>query len=194
MIQEQPGAYQPSNLIPLLGHRSSLMMDISRYEAQIDALSLRVNQTTGAERNIVLRQLSEAENQLQGVRATLAVVDRELSGHQGAVQTYSSVAIPPDAPIVLGPSGQDVMFMAAVVGGGLLLVSLALVVYMRRIARTTRESLAQVESQISSHHATLASGIDAIALEVERLGEGQRFMSRVLSKGEPQVRAGEATT
>jgi len=88
----------------------------------------------------------------------------------------------------------EAMYMVGGLGGGLLLVSMALLLYMRRIARTTRESLAQVESQISSQHATLASGIDAIALEGERLGEGQRFMSRVLSKGEAQVRAGEAST
>ena len=56
-----------------------------------------------------------------------------------------------------------------------------LVGYMRRIARMTREALAAIEKQVSSQHATLASGIDAIAVEVERLGEGQRFMSKALA-------------
>ena len=45
-----------------------------------------------------------------------------------------------------------------------------------------------IEGQVSSQHATLASGIDAIALEVERLGEGQRFMSKVLTTPEARVR------
>ena len=192
-VIQEPAHAPVSNLIPLLGHRSSLQMDISRYEDQIDALSRRLNQTSGQEREVLSRQLREFEDQLQGTKKAMALVDRELSGHQGPVQTYSNVIVPPEAPIIFGgPSGQDVMFRTTVLGGGLLLICLALLVYMRRIARTTRDALAQVESQISSQHATLASGIDAIALEVERLGEGQRFMSRVLSKGEPQPR--EATT
>ena len=58
---------------------------------------------------------------------------------------------------------------------------IAMLGYMRRIARKTREALAAIEKQVSSQHATLASGIDAIAVEVERLGEGQRFMSKALA-------------
>jgi hypothetical protein len=194
VIQEPPRETAPSSLIPLLGHRSSLQMDITRYESQIDALAHRLNQTSGQEHDVLTRQLRDFEEQLLVTKKALAVVDRELSGHQG-VQVYSSVPVPPEAPIIFGgpfTTPDEVMYMAGGLGGGLLLVSLALLVYMRRIARTTREALAQVESQISSQHATLASGIDAIALEVERLGEGQRFMSRVLSKGDPQAR--EATS
>jgi hypothetical protein len=59
---------------------------------------------------------------------------------------------------------------------------------MRSIARSTRQALTQLEAQVSSQHATLASGIDAIAVEVERLGEGQRFMSKVLATPEPRGR------
>ena len=62
-----------------------------------------------------------------------------------------------------------------------------LVGYMRRIARMTREALAAIERQASSQHATLASGIDAIAVEVERLGEGQRFMSKALAGPEAKT-------
>jgi hypothetical protein len=189
LIQSQP------QLLPLLEQRSSLQMDVARYEAQIDALGRRLNTTWGAERSLVDRQLREAERQLDASRSALGVVDRVLTGRPGTVSEYSSVAIAPSPPIIVGSpfaSAQEVMYVAGGLGGGLLLLSLALLMYMRRIARTTRESLAQVVSQISSQHATLASGIDAVALEVERLGEGQRFMSRVLSKGEPQSR--DATT
>jgi len=195
MIQESQLA-QPSHLIPLLGHRSQLSMDISKYEAQIDALGRRLTTTKGAEHDVVERQLSDAEHQLEATKSAMAAVDRELSGHQSAPTEFSSVAITQSPPIfVSGPAAlpEGALYMAGGVGGGLLLVTLALLVYMRRLARSTRQALTQVESQIASQHATLASGIDAIALEVERLGEGQRFMSRVLSKGEP-VRAGEATT
>ena len=196
MIQEQAQEKVLSSVIPLLGHRSSLQMDIDKYEAQIDALGRRLNTTTGGEHEVVVRQLEDAQHQLAATKAAMAAVDRELSGQQSGVETYGSVSVTQSPPIFIpGPAvfSQDAMYMAGGLGGALLLVTLAMMVYVRRMARATRQALAQVESQIASQHATLASGIDAIAVEVERLGEGQRFMSRVLSKGE-QVRAGEAAT
>lgn len=187
MIQDPPREDVPSNLIPLLGHRSSLTMDIARYEAQIDALARRVNQTSGVEHDVVTRQLSAAEHQLEATKAALAAVDRELSGHQGTVTEYVSID-PNTTPQVFQFGGpgipNEVMYVAGGAGGLLLLGMLSLLVYLRHFARSTREALSLVERQVSSQHATLASGIDAIALEVERLGEGQRFMSKALATPE----------
>lgn len=203
MIQEpQREEAPPSNLIPLLGHRSSLQMDMSRYEAQIDVLSRRLNQTTGAEHDVVERQLSAAEHQLEATKAALAVVDRELSGHQGGVSEYVSISANESPEVIRtvrvvdGASGEfwvsgvsnEAMYAAGGAGGILLLGMLSLLVYMRHFARSTREALSLVERQVSSQHATLASGIDAIALEVERLGEGQRFMSKALATPEGRAR------
>ena len=121
----------------------------------------------------------------------MAVVDRELSGHQATVSEYVSIAPHTDPQVFqFGSPGipGEVIWVAGGAGGLLLLGMLSLLVYMRSVARSTRVALSQIEGQVSSQHATLASGIDAIALEVERLGEGQRFMSKVLAGPEGKAR------
>jgi len=52
--------------------------------------------------------------------------------------------------------------------------------FARRMDR--RSGPAQIPNEISSQLANLSQAVDAIALEVERISEGQRFTSRLLSE------------
>jgi hypothetical protein len=94
---------------------------------------------------------------------------------------------PPQVITVSGGLSDELIWSSGGIGLLLVLAMFGMMIYMRRIAKLTREALTAVERQVSSQHATLASGIDAIAVEVERLGEGQRFMSKVLSGGEAKA-------
>jgi len=186
MIQENPDV--PSNLIPLLGHRSSLRIDIVNAEARRDELVKRLEQTTGREHDRVEQELAAVEQQIESSRLAISVIDRQLMGHETVV-THTATSQPPQVFQFGSPSiPGEVIWIAGGAGGLLLLGMLSLLLYMQRIARSTRHALSLIEGQVSSQHATLASGIDAIALEVERLGEGQRFMSKVLTSPEAKVR------
>lgn len=181
----------PSNLLPLLGHRSSLRIDVNNAEMRRDALVARLEQTTGREHDRIEQELAAVEQQLEASRVAINIIDRQLMGHETPVVTHAIA----DAPQVFqfGSPGipGEVIWAAGGASGLLLLGMLSLLVYMRRVARSTREALSLIEGQVSSQHATLAAGIDAIALEVERLGEGQRFMSKVLSGSEGKARLPE---
>jgi hypothetical protein len=188
MIQENRDE-APLNLIPLLGHRSSLRMEIVTAEQRRDELIQRLNQTAGREHDAVARELAAIEEQLESSRLAIRIIDQQLSGHE-AVVTHTET-LTGEAPQIFQidrPISDEVMWMAGGAGGVLLLAMLSLLVYMRHIARSTREALSLVAGQVASQHATLASGIDAIALEVERLGEGQRFMSKALAGSDVKVR------
>ena len=188
MIQENTDA--TLNLIPLLGHRSSLRSDINTAEARRDELVKRLEQTTGREHDRVEQELASVEQQLQSSRLAINVIDRQLTGMSGPIETHTFTESPPQV-FQFGSPGipGEVIWAAGGAGGVLLLGMLSLLVYMRHFARSTRQALSLIEGQVSSQHATLASGIDAIALEVERLGEGQRFMSKVLATPEAKVRS-----
>jgi hypothetical protein len=186
MSQENPDV--PSNLIPLLGHRASLRSDAINYEQRRDELVRKVEQSTGREHDRAEQELVSVEQQLEATRQAINVIDRQLLGRETIVT--QAVAEAPPQVFQFGSPGLpgEVVWAAGGAGGLLLLGMLSLLVYMRHIARTTRHALSLIEGQVSSQHATLASGIDAIALEVERLGEGQRFMSKVLTTPEAKVR------
>ena len=187
MIQEKPDV--PSNLIPLLGHRSSLRIDIANAETRREELQKRLEVTSGREHDRIEQELLSVEQQIEASRLAVNVIDRQLTGVPTPMVTQPFTE--PPQVFQFGSPGipGEVIWAAGGAGGILLLGMLSLLVYMRHFARTTRQALSLIEGQVSSQHATLASGIDAIALEVERLGEGQRFMSKVLTTPEAKVRS-----
>ncbi len=185
MIQETQHEV-PSNLIPLLGHRSEIRTDMQNLENRQLQLADRLDETTGREHDVVVSQLASVEQQLEASKVALRAIDAQLAGQP--VASYAVAETPPPQLIQVNPPLSDEAIWAA--GGPAILLALGMIAmlgYMRRIARKTREALAAIEGQVSSQHATLASGIDAIAVEVERLGEGQRFMSKVLSGSEAKL-------
>ena len=179
----------PSSLIPLLGHRSALRMELADFSARREQLTTRLNRTEpGAEHNAIATELVSLERQIHATQMAIEVVDRQLAGHHEPpafpvpgepVTTY--MESPPHVFQVEGPYTAEIMWITGGAGALLALGMVAIAGYIRRLTRTTKEALSLIEGQVSSQHATLASGIDAIAFEVERLGEGQRFMSKVLA-------------
>ena len=190
MIQDRQETM--TSVIPLLGHRSSLSNDLRDLQTRQLELAQRLNQTAGRQHDIISTQLSEVEQQIEAAKIALSVVDAQLAGHQGAPVAMAVPPFPePPQVITIGGGGipDEVLYGAGGIATVMVLTMVAMMGYLRRLARTTRQALAAVEQQVSSQHATLASGIDAIAVEVERLGEGQRFMSKVLSGSEARTPA-----
>jgi hypothetical protein len=185
MIQEPAREEIPSNLIPLLGHRSSLRMDLNNFNARREELETRLNQTAGREHDRIATELASLESQIHSTQIALEVVDRQLAGHNAplpAMPPMETITVePPQFFTVPNPANGEMIAFVGGVGALLALGMVAVVGYIRRLSRTLKDALTQIEGQVSSQHATLASGIDAIAVEVERLGEGQRFMSKVLN-------------
>ena len=171
----------PSNLIPLLGHRSQIRMDLQSLEERQLQLARHLGETTGREHDAISAQLHSVEQQIEASRVALSVIDAQLAGQPIETPPVITTVSPPGIVQVNPPISDELIWMS---GGPVVLLALGMIAmlgYMRRIARTTREALAAIERQVSSQHATIASGIDAIAVEVERLGEGQRFMSKALA-------------
>ena len=191
MIQDRQET--PSSVIPLLGHRSSLSIDLKDLQTRQLQLADRLDETAGREHDVIANQLSEVEQQIEAAKIALSVVDAQLAGHQGAPVAMAIPPFPePPQVIQIGGGGgipDEVLYGAGGIATLLALTMVAMMGYLRRLARTTRQALSAVEQQVSSQHATLAAGIDAIAVEVERLGEGQRFMSKVLSGSEAKTPA-----
>jgi hypothetical protein len=56
--------------------------------------------------------------------------------------------------------------------------------------RRAKPVTSPLESELTDRLTNIEQAVDAVAIEVERVGEGQRFMTRALSKNRPQA-AGE---
>ena len=176
----------PQNLIPLLGHRSSLSNDLKDLIERRDELTTALTTSPGRERADQLRvQLAGTDQDIAATRIALRVVDQQLAALQGVeapVVAHEAITFSESPPIVIrGPlPGEPFMWAAGISLTALLIVFASLLAF-RRTMRSAIDALSSLQGQASTQMAALTSGIEAIAIEVERLGENQRFLSKVIS-------------
>jgi hypothetical protein len=101
----------------------------------------------------------------------------EIRGRDG----LQTITIPPHAfDNTIPPQAVD-MTVAFFLTVAVIIIGLPLArAFARRLDR--RGGTAQVSNEVSSQLAHLNQAVDAIALEVERISEGQRFTTRLLSE------------
>jgi hypothetical protein len=102
----------------------------------------------------------------------------EIRGRDGLLQT---ITIPPHAFDNAIPQQAVDISIGFFLTVALIIIGLPLArAFARRMDR--RGGTAQVSNEVSSQLAHLNQAVDAIALEVERISEGQRFTTRLLSE------------
>jgi hypothetical protein len=101
----------------------------------------------------------------------------EIRGRDG----LQTITIPPHAfDNTIPPQAVD-MTVAFFLTVAVIIIGLPLArAFARRLDR--RGGVAQIPNEVSSQLAHLNQAVDAIALEVERISEGQRFTTRLLSE------------
>jgi hypothetical protein len=112
------------------------------------------------------------------IESEMAGVGRALSAApSGLQQTTSSTAPSPR----FGPLTSGQVTGLGVVG--IIFVAAPLVISMALIAmkRATRPAPPQIPKDISDRLQRMEQGIEAVALEVERIGEGQRFVTQLMA-------------
>jgi len=124
------------------------------------------------------------ETRLKDVDQRTSAVDQMLAGN--AAQIAQAAAIPgavvePPRTIIQGPP-ED----AYVLGGlFMLIVFLPLSVALaRRIWRRSAAVVTSFPREIAERLSRMEQAVEATAVEVERIGEGQRFLTRLFTEGE----------
>lgn len=121
---------------------------------------------------------AEIEAAREGVSATPPIPDRSFT-IRGPNGEQTVIGMPPPGEII-PPQAVDIsiaffLTIAAIIIG--LPIARA---FARRMDR--KGGVAQVPTEVSSQLSHLNQAVDAIALEVERISEGQRFTTRLLSE------------
>lgn len=127
------------------------------------------------------------EARIKEIDARISALDAQIAQSNGALAKAASV---PGA-VVPEPRREERTDPAEIVGiisgTSALLLFPIVIAYCRRIWRRGATVIAPVPQDIRDRLEGLASAVDSIGLEVERIGEGQRFITRVMS--EPTARA-----
>jgi hypothetical protein len=163
------------------------------FKAQRQVLRNQLDELEGTRREIT-SQLEDVsvgsaerkplETRLTDVDARIANVDQQLASN--ATDISKAAAIPgavvePPRVIDRGPPEE------AYVLGGLFMILVFFplsVAFARRIWRRSSTAVAAFPREFGDRLLRMEQAVEATAVEVERIGEGQRFLTRLFTEGE----------
>lgn len=160
--------------------RRELARQLESLEDKRSELSSNLDGTSGADR-------AGLEARIKEIDTRISSVDQEIASADQAVARAAAIpgAVVPDLPVPRsGPPGEvyflSGMFMVVV----LFPIAFA---YARRIwRRSGGPATAAMAPELGERFTRLEQAVDAIAVEVERVGEGQRYLTRALAENGAQ--------
>ena len=179
-----PGAPSgtPAQILQALrAQRSELQDQLETLEDRREDISSRLEEpmVRGADRQGLETRIRDIDAQITGMEQLIAGNNRaiaEATGIPGAVQ--------PERPRVerSGPP-EDVLMMAGTLTFFILLP--LVIAYARRLWRRGAVVVSPVPAEVTERLSRIEQAVDAIAVEVERVGEGQRYVTQLFSGQAP---------
>ena len=124
------------------------------------------------------------EARIAATDSRIAALDKQIADADAAVARAAGipgavVEEPPPQFVNNGPPEE-----AFVIGGLFILCAILpiSIAFARRIWRRSAAAVSAIPQEMMDRLTRLDQAVDAIAVEVERIGEGQRFMTRVLAE------------
>lgn len=161
--------------------RDELRNQLERLEDRRRAIAqrLREGEVEGADRAGLESRLTELDGQINVKYKELSVADQRVAttaGIPGATEN------PNPQP------RRDETAESAIIGGTMISIAVFLplsIAYARRIWRkaTSIGHQPPASQEMSDRMTRIEEAVEAIAIEVERVGEGQRFITRLLAPG-----------
>ncbi len=148
----------------------------------VEELNNTENPPSGANRTGLEKRLTEIDGRI-------SVIDQQLAQADAAVARAAALpgaTVEPPPPPRDGPPEE--VFVLAGIFGVIVLVPLT-IAYARRIWRRSAIAITELPKELGERFTRLEQAVDAIAVEVERLGEGQRYMTRVFTEQTPPRQA-----
>lgn len=196
-IPAQPGALPqaalpggtPANLAnadlgALQARAAELTQRLAGLHVQRDAISRQISRASGVEREALLTQrvptdvqIAQGEAELENIRAQIASRSRV---PMEQVTEAGQIVIPSRPIRNRGPDPDVMMGMTFTLL--LAIVIPSSIAFARRIWRGTPKPAAPLRDDLSPRFDRLEQAVDAIAIEIERISEGQRFMTRVMAE------------
>jgi hypothetical protein len=161
----------------LRAQRRELGRQLESLEEKRSELSSRLEEptVTGADRKGLEQRITDIDGRISSVDQQIAVADAQLA----RAAAEPGAAVDPTPPRRPGPPEE-----AFVLGGlFMLVVFLPLsIAYARRVWRRGASAVASLPRELGERLQRLEQAVDAVAVEVERIGEGQRFVTRLLGE------------
>lgn len=159
-------------------YRSELRNQQSRLNSQRrDVVRDMDRANSSAEREGLQGRLKELDARIADLDKQLAVADQQVA--QAAAVPG---AVPPPRPPVQRNGPPEEVFILGMVFTVFVMMPLA-VGFARRLWKKSATAMMEIPAELSQRLTRLEHAVDAVAVELERVGEGQRFVTKVLGEG-----------
>jgi hypothetical protein len=185
-----PGA-APS-LESLMGQARILQEQLNVLLAQRVGLVTQLRMLRGGDRATLVEQIRVVNVQIAKKTGDLAEVNAQIAMRQGRpVPQTVEPAFPPYATPPIRNNQVDGEITAVLIVFTLaVLMPIAMGITRRLWRRTPKDEGAPLSDMVSPRLERLEQAVDAIAIEIERISEGQRFVTKVLAERPATVRPG----
>jgi hypothetical protein len=151
-------------------------------EAQRNSLAHRLVAATGTDKQEIGKALSQSDAEIAGLKETIANTRQQLLELQGAPVVAGPVfasgsLFPPQAERVFGMTRTE--FGSSV---GLVLLFPLMVAFAVRIVRRGTFSPTRTPEVDDARFTRLEQAVESVAIEIERIGEAQRFSAKLLAE------------
>ena len=184
------GADGKSQAIPIPQTRE----EVRAIQAQRDQISNQL-ESVADRRAGLARQLAATTSDVAkpGIEARIQLLDRRILQLETDLATTGQQLSLASGELVEStqvPRGDPDAFEEGLMVGGLLVFGFMAVVYVvtrwRRKRRGGKRPKTELGDDATSRLERLENGMDAIAIEIERVSEGQRFVTKLLSETQSQ--------
>ena len=171
----------------LLEARGEISNQLTSATGRRDAIASELRKATGADRAGLEKRITQLDDRILQLEGDLAQIGRVLSSApaEGSEQVFfTGMATPPP----LGGLAPDQVTMLGVVFMLFVLAPMAFAAARLMWRRGTHPRQAAPPPADSTHRLErVEQAIDAVAVEVERISEGQRFVTRLLTEGPARI-------
>lgn len=172
-----PGATPQAIYEALQAQRRELANQLDNLEDRRRDLSNRLEEPMvgGADRKGLEQRISEVDGRI-------SAIDKQIAESEAQIARAAAVpgAVPPPKPErPVGPPEEVFVLSGMFIVLVLLPMSIAMA---RRIWRRGVTAITSLPAELGERLTRLEQGMDAIAVEVERIGEGQRYMTRMFAE------------
>ena len=162
-------------------------------KAQRDELNSQIDQLQGSRREIIsqLEDISPGspdraplEARLKEIDARTLAADQMLAGNSAQIAQAAAIpgaVVQQPRPINEGPPEEVYVLSGIFMFIVLLPLSIALA---RRIWKRSAAAVTSFPREFADRLSRMEQAVEATAVEVERIGEGQRFLTRLFTEGE----------
>jgi hypothetical protein len=161
----------------LRAKREVLGDQMSRLLNRRNTVSERLNgPNVGPAEKVALEQhIQELNTRIIDMEKQLHAADAEVAAAAGV----PGAAMPEPRPPNAGPPEEMLVIGTVFTGIALVIVALA---YARRLWKGATTVVAQIPAAFEARFTRFEQSLDAVAIEIERVSEGQRFLTKVLAE------------